>query len=127
MGRPRGTTSRVAPLVQEVLANTLLTRSRDPILRQAVITDVQVNADRSVAKIYYVGLVEGVSREELAAAFERSRGFLRRAVSERLPRLRRSPELRFYFDEGVTHGRHMEGLLRELVPPEPEEDGEPRP
>ena len=58
MGRPRGTTSRVAPLVQEVLANTLLTRSRDPILRQAVITDVQVNADRSVAKIY-LALVVG--------------------------------------------------------------------
>lgn len=125
MGRARGVRDRVGPQIRETLASALLTRSRDPVLRQAVVTEVLVNADRSVARVYYIGLVEAVTREDLAAAFERSGGFLRREVSERLRHLRRTPELRFFYDEGVVQGRHMDNLLRDLVPGDEPGDDEP--
>lgn len=134
---------RLAALIREVLSQTLVVHSRDAVLRRAVLTDVRVTGDLQIAKVYYLALDEQTPREELAAAFRRSAGFLRTTVGQHLT-LRHTPELRFLYDEGTLQGRRIEALLRDVAPaadsaptaavspaaeapPAPPEDGEDTP
>jgi ribosome-binding factor A len=106
---------RVGTLIKELLSQTLLLRSRDPILRRAVITDVRLSGDLSVAKVYWLALDDQTPKDELEAALERSRGYLRTLVGKEI-RLRQAPELRFLYDQSVEQGRRIDELLRELAP-----------
>lgn len=106
---------RVAALIKEVLSQTLLVQSRDPVLRRAVITDVRVSGDVSVAKVYWLALDDQTPRDELEAALKRAQGFLRTQVGQAV-RTRLTPELRFLYDESVIRGRRIDELLREVAP-----------
>ena len=118
---------RVAALIKEILSQALLLRSRDAILRRAVITDVRVSGDLGVAKVYWLALDEQTPTDELEAALTRSQGYLRSLVGREV-RLRQAPELRFLHDEGLLRGRRIDELLRGLTPAEPTpEDAPPGP
>ena len=121
--RPRGPkrTARVAPLIRGVISEALLRRTRDPVLAKAVLTDVRVTADLRIASVYYVSVEGEDAREELAAAFERSSGFLRREVGQRA-NLRYTPELRFHYDESVERGRRIDAILHDIGTTAPAED-----
>ncbi len=104
---------RVAPLIRQIISQALIAEVHDPPLRHVVITDVQMSPDVRIANLYFIALDEKFTREELEAALERSRGFLRSLVGQAVT-MRHTPELRFRWDTGVAHGRHIEGLLSEL-------------
>jgi ribosome-binding factor A len=53
------------------------------------------------------------SRRETARALERARPFLRRQIAQRL-RLRRAPELQFFYDESIAHQDRIEQILQDL-------------
>lgn len=118
--RPTGPSrpDRVAAVIKEVLSQELLLRARDPILRRAVLTDVRVSGDIAVAKVYWLTLDEQTPRDEIAAALERSRGYLRTQVGQAI-RTRQTPELRFLYDESVERGRRIDELLRDVTPAAP--------
>jgi len=108
---------RVGTLIKEILSQTLLLHSRDPILRRAVITDVRVSGDLSVAKVYWLALDDQTPRAELEAALGRSQGYLRSLLGREI-RIRQAPELRFLYDQSVERGRRIDQILREIAPTE---------
>lgn len=88
----------------------------DPGAQNAVISAVNITDDLRLAKVYVRLLdVEAseTARKSLLDALYRARGFLRRELAQRL-QLRYAPDLRFYWDESIDRGRHMEALLREI-------------
>jgi ribosome-binding factor A len=77
------------------------------------ITRVRVTPDLQLARVYYTSLGDEKARGETARAMGRAAPFLRRQVGQRL-RLRRVPELEFFYDESVAHQDRIEQILQEL-------------
>jgi ribosome-binding factor A len=108
---------KVADAVRGELMNMLLGGEiHDPALKNAVVSGVSFTDDLRLAKVYVrlLDLEAGApARKALLGGLERAKGFIRRELARRV-QLRYAPELRFYWDESIDHGREMEALLREI-------------
>ena len=92
----------------------MLTRQvHDPGIGFLTVTRCEVSADLQHARVYYTTLGDEKARRESARALERASPFLRRQLAGRL-RLRRAPELLFFFDESVERHDRIERILRDL-------------
>ncbi len=121
---PRGAQrpERVGDLVREELMNLFLCGAvRDPAVAGVMISSVVMTADLQIAKVYVRLLateVEPPAIKALMRGLRRANGFLRREVGRTL-RLRRTPELRFHWDETVDNAAHIESVLEEIRAEEP--------
>ncbi|MBI2833081.1 MAG: 30S ribosome-binding factor RbfA [Acidobacteria bacterium] len=98
----------------------LLTRSlKDPGIGFVTFTHVRVSPDLQLARVYYTVLGDARARQDSARALERAKPYLRRQVAGRL-RLRRAPELQFFYDESIERQERIEQLLQEIHAAEPE-------
>jgi ribosome-binding factor A len=104
---------RVGDQIRVEITGMLTRQVHDPGIGFLTITRVEVSADLQHAKIYYTTLGDEKARRESARAIERASPFLRRQLAGRL-RLRRAPELHFFFDESVERHDRIERILRDL-------------
>ena len=95
------------------IADLLARAVHDPGIGFLTITAVKVTPDLQQARVYYTTLGDERARKETRRALERVTPFLRRHVGQRL-RLRRVPELQFFFDESIERGDRIEQILQEL-------------
>lgn len=119
--RPFHRTDRLSSQIKEVLALAIMMESHEDLLRAAVITDVDVTNDVSLARVYWhamPGAAEG-DPAAIQAAFNRAAGFLRKKVGEAIS-ARITPELRFFHDDALDRGRRIEDILRTIPKPPPE-------
>jgi ribosome-binding factor A len=104
---------RVGELVRHALAE-LLTRAEvhDPVLEAHHITvpEVRMTADLRLATIYVMPL-GGRDKQEVVAALERNKRFLRGEIARRI-NLKFAPEIRFALDERFDEAERIEKLLR---------------
>lgn len=105
--RPR----RVAELLRHELSLILTDRIRDPRLAGVGVTEVEVSADLSLARIFFVTSAGG--EERAAAGLRQASGYLRRELAGRMG-LKKMPELDFRFDNSLDRGRAMDQLLDSL-------------
>ena len=85
----------------------------DPGIGFLTITYVKLTPDLQQARVYYTTLGDEKARRNTARALERATPFLRRQLGKRL-RLRRAPELQFFFDESVERHERIERILQDL-------------
>ena len=85
---------------------------RDPRLEGVAITHVKVSADLQLATVYF-RLYNQEHKDQAKTGLERSKSFLRKHLAQNL-KLRRVPELRFFYDESVEHGSRIEALLDQI-------------
>jgi ribosome-binding factor A len=124
--------ARLREDIQRELSSILEFESRDPVVRDAFPTlmDVRLTVDGRYAKVY-VAIAGDVSRDDVEKALAHDRGFYRSMLAERLA-LRHTPDLRFVIDETVERSLRLEALLRddsaeirpEETPADQEEMGE---
>ena len=104
---------RVGELVRHALAD-MLTRGdvHDQVIERHMITipEVRVTADLRLATIYVMPL-GGRHAEEVVAAFERHKKFLRTEIARRI-NLRFAPDIRFRVDERFAEAERVDKLLR---------------
>jgi ribosome-binding factor A len=74
---------------------------------------VRVSPDLQQARVYYTTIGDDKARRESARALDRAMPFLRRQIGQRL-RLKRVPELTFFYDESIEKGDRVERILQEL-------------
>jgi len=111
---PQGSrASRVGDQIQAELASLLTREVHDPGIGFLTITRVAVSPDLQQARVYYTTMGDDTVKRESARALERARPFLRRQVGQRL-RLKRVPELTFFFDDSIEKGDRVERILQEL-------------
>ncbi len=105
--------ARLREDIQRVLAEVVEFESRDPVVRAAfpTVMDVRLSVDARYAKVY-VALGAQVDREAFLNALVRDQGFYRSQLAQRLP-LRHTPEIRFVVDETVERSLRLEHLLRD--------------
>ena len=85
----------------------------DPGIGFLTITHVKVTPDLQIARVYYTTLGDEKARRESARALGRATSFLRRQIGQRL-RLKRVPQLEFFFDESIERGDRIEQILQEI-------------
>ena len=105
--------SRVGDQIQAEIASLLTREVHDPGIGFLTITRVQVTPDLQQARVYYTTIGDDKARRESSRALGRATPFLRRQVGQRL-RLRRVPELTFFYDESIEKGDRVERILQEL-------------
>jgi ribosome-binding factor A len=119
---PQGSrASRVGDQIQAELASLLTREVHDPGIGFLTITRVAVSPDLQQARVYYTTIGDETAKRESARALERARPFLRRQIGQRV-RLKRVPELTFFFDESIERGDRVERILQEI---RTERDGRP--
>jgi ribosome-binding factor A len=104
---------RVGELVRHAMAE-MLTRGdvHDPVIEGHLITvpEVRMTADLRLATIYIMPLA-GRDAEEVVAAFERHKKFLRGEIAHRI-NLKFAPDIRFRVDERFAEAERIDKLLR---------------
>lgn len=105
---------RIEDQIQRILSDFMRTDVRDPRLRGAIITAVDVSRDLSVAWVYFTSLDGELNPEELGEAFDSAMGFLRGQVAKELT-VRQVPELRFRYDKSLQQGSAMDQLIDRAV------------
>jgi ribosome-binding factor A len=104
---------RVADQIRGELAMVLAREVHDPGIGFVTLTRVHVSPDLQLARVMYTVLGDEKSRASSARALDRAAPFLRRQIGARL-RLKRTPELRFVYDDSVAGQDRIEQILNEL-------------
>jgi len=95
------------------LSQLLAREVHDPGVGFITLTTVKMSPDLQLARVYYTTMGDAKARAETSKALGRATAFLRRQVAQRL-RLRRAPELQFFYDESVAHTDRIEQILQEI-------------
>jgi ribosome-binding factor A len=106
-------TQRIGDQIRAELAELLLRELRDPRVKLATISRVEVSPDLSHAVVHVSVLGDESQRTAAVAGLEHARGFLRRELAHRLS-LRTTPDLRFLLDRGAEHSQRIDELLAGL-------------
>jgi ribosome-binding factor A len=112
--------SRVGDQIREELAELLRRDVHDPGIGFLTITHVKVSPDLQQARVYYTTIGDDKARKDSARALTRATPFLRRQIGQRL-RLKRVPELSFFYDEAIEKGDRIQQILLELNKPHDDE------
>jgi ribosome-binding factor A len=105
---------QISRRIQAKLANILLYEMKDPRASFLTITEVDINRDLTVAKVFWSAL-NSSGKSKIEHLLKHAHGFLRTEVAQDL-QLRNAPELLFIFDERLALQDRMEELLSDLVP-----------
>ena len=126
-------TERVGEQIREAIAELLTSTVLDPGIGFVTITRVKVTPDLQLARVNYTTMGDEKARRETERGLKRAVPLFRRGLAERL-RLKRVPELQFFFDESIERQDRIEQILQDLEqerreraaavePGEPNDDG----
>lgn len=104
---------RIEKVIEKELAIILTQEAKSELLKFVSITKVVVTKDLAIATIWYTVLgkideVEATKKQLVSAT-----GYLRTELAHRLD-LRKTPELRFKYDESLIYGNKIESILESL-------------
>jgi ribosome-binding factor A len=105
---------RVAEVVREVTASTILFDLRDPRVKMVTVTRAEVAGDLQHAKVYVS--VMGSEREQQLAlhGLQHAAGFVQAKLADRL-QTRFTPTITFVLDKGVKNAIEVSRLIRESL------------
>ena len=104
---------RIQEQVREEVSQMLQTEVRDPGVGLVTVTRAKVTPDLSLARIYWTIIGDDAERKKTQKALERASGFVRHLLAERMS-LRRSPEVKFIFDQSVGAQDRIEQIIQEI-------------
>ncbi|ADG74409.1 ribosome-binding factor A [Cellulomonas flavigena DSM 20109] len=109
-----GRARKLAERIQQVVAQMIDTRVKDPRLGFVTVTDVRVTGDLQHADVYYTVLGDDESREGSAKALESAKGMIRSEVGKQTG-IRLTPTLAFHLDAVPETAAHLEEALSEAA------------
>ena len=108
---------KIADRIQEIVAEMLERRLKDPRLGFVTITDVRLTGDTQNATIFYTVLAGAVGEQSdeaalaaTGAALESAKGMIRSEVAKQLG-MRHAPSLEFVADALPETARHLDEVL----------------
>ncbi|WP_184889760.1 30S ribosome-binding factor RbfA [Sphaerisporangium siamense] len=103
---------KLADRIQQVVAEMLERRIKDPRLGFVTVTDTRITPDLRDATVYYTVFGSEAERADTAAALESAKGIIRSEVG-RQTGVRHTPTLTFSHDPLPDSARHLDELLAE--------------
>lgn len=110
---PASRPDRVGDQIRSELASLIAREVHDPGVGFLTLTRVKVTPDLQIARVFYTSLGDDKAQRETARALRRAAPFLRRQLGQRI-RLRRVPELEFFYDESIAQHDRIEQILQDL-------------
>jgi ribosome-binding factor A len=110
---PNTRPQKVAEQIRIELSLLLAREVHDPGIGFITLTKVSVTPDLQLARVYYTSLGDEKALRDTDKALHRALPFLRRQIAQRV-RLRRVPELEFFYDKSVAQHDRVEQILQEL-------------
>ena len=106
--------ARVAEVVREVAAETILFELQDPRIKGVTVTRTEVAADLQHAKVF-VSLMGTQKEQDLCMhGLRHSAGFVQAKLAARL-KTRYTPVIKFVVDEGVKKSIEVTRLINEAL------------
>ncbi|MBB2925042.1 30S ribosome-binding factor RbfA [Cellulomonas cellasea] len=109
-----GRARKLAERIQQIVAQMIDTRIKDPRLGFATITDVRMTGDLQHADVFYTVLGDDEARAGTAAALESAKGLIRSEVGKQTG-IRLTPTLTFHLDAVPETAAHLESALLEAA------------
>ncbi|MFS0701211.1 30S ribosome-binding factor RbfA [Cellulomonas sp. 179-A 4D5 NHS] len=109
-----GRARKLAERIQQIVAQMIDTRIKDPRLGFATITDVRMTGDLQHADVFYTVLGDDEARAGTAAALESAKGLIRSEVGKQTG-IRLTPTLDFHLDAVPETAAHLEAALLEAA------------
>lgn len=113
MANPR-TQARIEARILERAATVLQTEVSDPRAGFITVTRVEMSSDLTSGKIYYSVLGTEGDRSKVERMLDDASGYLQRMIAPAL-QLRRTPHLRWYYDESLEYAQTMDQKIREAL------------
>ncbi|WP_169165873.1 30S ribosome-binding factor RbfA [Cellulomonas taurus] len=105
---------KVADRIQQVVAQMIDTRIKDPRLGFVTVTDVRVTGDLQHASVFYTVFGDEEARQGSAAALKSATGLIRSEVGKQLG-VRLTPTLEFVLDAVPETAAHLDAALLEAA------------
>ena len=113
---------RMSERIHQILSQLLLTEIADPRLQDITVTEVTLDLELMVAKVYVSAMGDENRETEVMAGLRRAGGYLRREVGKRV-RLRHTPELHFKWDCTLAQADRINAIISSLeIPAEVPDD-----
>ncbi|OGO33227.1 MAG: ribosome-binding factor A [Chloroflexi bacterium RBG_16_56_11] len=105
---------RVNTLLRREISDLIQHTLRDPRLGEFVaVTEVDTSPDLQLARVYVSSMGGQEEEKKVLSALSAAAGFLRTELAKKV-RLRRMPELNFYWDNSIEHGDRILRLLDQI-------------
>ena len=101
---------KLADRIQQIVAEMLERRIKDPRLGFVTVTDARITNDLRDATVYYTVYGSDSERAETAAALESAKGVIRSEVGRKTG-VRHTPSLTFVADSVQENAAHIDELL----------------
>ena len=101
---------RVGDQILKEIAFLLISRVRDPRVREVTITGIRLSDDLKNAKVYYSVMGDEKTVERAKNGLDSAKGFIKREIGLRMS-LRYIPEIRFVYDASLEGGSRMDKLF----------------
>jgi ribosome-binding factor A len=108
---------RVNEALREVLSARIAEGLKDPRIGFVTVTAVETSPDLRHARVYVSVLGNQRERDDSMAGLQRAHGVLQAEIG-RVTHLKRTPELKFVYDETVEKGMRINELLEGEARPE---------
>ena len=106
---------QVNKLLRRELSDLLQRQVKDPRLESFVaVTEVSTSTDLRHAKVFVSHLGSEAEKQEILRVLGSASGFLRKELAQHL-KLRRIPELSFYWDDSLERGDHILKLIDQVT------------
>jgi ribosome-binding factor A len=103
---------RVDEAIREVLSDAVNQGLKDPRIGFVTVTDVKTSPDLRHARVFVTVLGGDDERTATLAGLQSAHGLLQRRVATEL-RMKRTPALKFVYDDTTDRAMHIEELLAE--------------
>lgn len=103
---------RIESDIIKYLSNILLTETRDELMKTITLTEVEVNKDLSIAKVYFTSISE-LTHREIEKEMNEASPFLRGKLAKVLE-IRNIPELKFIYDDTIEYATKIERIINKI-------------
>ena len=110
--KPYSRTDRVADLLAREVA-TLIQRNNHDLCREVTVTHLQVSPDLSRAKVF-VTVLDDSKIAEVLEVLNKEAIPLQKILFKTI-KLRRVPQLHFFYDESLIHGQKLYNFIDKVV------------
>jgi ribosome-binding factor A len=117
---------RLDDQLRQIISETILTKLQDPRIGFVTVTRVQLSREFDTARVYVTVYGDEQARRETFKGLASAASFVQAEIAKAI-RLRRTPRLRFIYDETLDRSLRIHETLRDLhvdESPPTREDGE---
>ena len=108
---PFARSDRVSGLIQKVLSEILQKDIKDPRLKMATITGVDVSRDLKLARVYFTTPDGEQQKDAAIEGFNSARGYIKRTLAHELD-LKYMPDIKFFYDASIEYGAYIDSLIK---------------